>query len=71
MVYTRAEIERIARMAFAAARKRRKKVTSVDKADVLTIMVYWREVVRGISKEFEDIDSSPLHFYHFTGILTV
>lgn len=55
MVYTRAEIERIARMAFAAARKRRKKVTSVDKANVLTTMVFWREVVRGISKEFEDV----------------
>ena len=40
MVYTRAEIERIARVAFEAARKRRKKVTSVDKANVLTAMVF-------------------------------
>ena len=61
MVYTRAEIERIARMAFAAARKRRKKVTSVDKANVLTTMVFWREVVRGISKEFEDVELDHIY----------
>lgn len=61
MVYTRAEIERIARMAFAAARKRRKKVTSVDKANVLTTMVFWREVVCGISKEFEDVELDHIY----------
>ena len=61
MVYTRAEIERIARMAFSAARKRRKKVTSVDKANVLTTMVFWREVVRGISKEFEDVELDHIY----------
>lgn len=55
MVYSRAEIERITRMAFDAARKRRKKVTSVDKANVLTTMVFWREVVRNISKEYGDV----------------
>ena len=47
MVYKRSEIERITRMAFEAARVRRKKVTSVDKANVLTTMVLWREVVIG------------------------
>ena len=45
MVYTRREIERIARAAFDAARLRCKRVTSVDKANVLTTMVLWREVV--------------------------
>ena len=55
MAYTRAEIERIARMAFEAARLRRKKVTSVDKANVLTTMVLWREVVIGIAKEYPDV----------------
>ncbi|MGM0682525.1 MAG: isocitrate/isopropylmalate family dehydrogenase, partial [Thermodesulfobacteriota bacterium] len=45
MIYSRAEIERITRMAFEAARLRRRKVTSVDKANVLTAMVLWREVV--------------------------
>jgi len=55
MVYTRVEIERIARMAFEAARKRRSKVTSVDKANVLTTMVFWREVVKGVAAEYPDV----------------
>jgi len=55
MVYTRAEIERIARLAFNYALKRRKKVTSVDKANVLTTMVLWREVVTEIGQEFPDV----------------
>ena len=55
MVYKRHEIERIARMAFAAAQIRKKKVTSVDKANVLTTMVLWREVVIQIAKEYPDV----------------
>ena len=55
MVYTRAEIERIAHIAFAEARKRRKLVTSVDKANVLTTMVFWREVVTEVAEEYPDI----------------
>ncbi|MDP3479459.1 MAG: 3-isopropylmalate dehydrogenase [Desulfoprunum sp.] len=55
MAYTRFEIQRIARMAFAAARLRRGIVTSVDKANVLTTMVLWREVVIEVSKEFPDV----------------
>jgi 3-isopropylmalate dehydrogenase len=55
MVYTRFEIQRIARMAFAAARLRRGIVTSVDKANVLTTMVLWREVVIEVAKEFPDV----------------
>lgn len=61
MVYTRAEIERIARNAFDAARKRRKKVTSVDKANVLTVMVLWREVVTEIAKEYEDVELEHIY----------
>ena len=61
MVYTRSEIERIARKAFEAARGRRKKVTSVDKANVLTTMVLWREVVTEISKEYDDIELSHIY----------
>ena len=45
MVYSREEIERIAHIAFKSAGLRKKKVTSVDKANVLTTMVFWREVV--------------------------
>ena len=55
MVYTRREIERVAHVAFQAARKRRKKVTSVDKANVLTSMVLWREVVTEIAKAYPDV----------------
>ena len=55
MVYSRFEIERIARMAFEAARLRNKLVTSVDKANVLFSMVLWREVVTEIAKEYPDV----------------
>jgi 3-isopropylmalate dehydrogenase len=55
MSYTRREIERIARMAFGLAAGRRKRVTSVDKSNILTSMVLWREVVDGIAKEFPGI----------------
>src|SRR5690349_13113138 len=55
MTYTRAEIERVARMAFHLARARRKKVTSVDKSNVLENSQLWRRVVTGIAREFEDV----------------
>ncbi len=55
MGYKRSEIQRIARMAFEAARLRRKKVTSVDKANVLTTMVLWREVVLEVAAEYPDV----------------
>ena len=55
MVYTRFEIERIARMAFEAARTRNHLVTSVDKANVLFSMVLWRETVTEVAKEFPDV----------------
>jgi len=50
-VYTTPEIERIARVAFEAARKRRKKVTSVDKANVLEATELWRKVVIRVHAE--------------------
>ncbi len=61
MVYKRSEIERIARMAFDAARLRNKKVTSVDKANVLTTMVLWREVVIEVSKDYPDVELSHIY----------
>lgn len=61
MVYKRSEIERIARMAFEAAQVRGKKVTSVDKANVLTVMVLWREVVKEIAKEYPDVELNHIY----------
>lgn len=53
--YTRAQIERIAHKAFQAARTRRRVVTSVDKANVLTSMVFWREVVSSVAAQYPDV----------------
>ena len=55
MVYTRPEIERIAHMAFQLARKRRKKVTSVDKSNVLENSQLWRRVVTEIAGGYPDV----------------
>ncbi len=55
MVYTTPEIERIAHVAFQSARLRRKKVTSIDKANVLENGVLWREVVTKIGKQYADV----------------
>lgn len=61
MVYSRFEIERIARMAFEAARKRRSIVTSVDKANVLTSMVLWRETVLDVAKSYPDVTLNHIY----------
>ena len=61
MVYTRFEIERIARMAFEAARTRNHLVTSVDKANVLFSMVLWRETVTEVAKEFPDVTLNHIY----------
>lgn len=55
LVYTEDEIKRIARVAFDVASKRNKKVTSVDKANVLEVTGLWREVVNEIRKEYPDV----------------
>ncbi|HLX96434.1 MAG TPA: 3-isopropylmalate dehydrogenase, partial [Verrucomicrobiae bacterium] len=55
MVYTTPEIERIAHVAFKAARLRRKRVTSIDKANVLENGVLWRDVVTRIGKNYQDV----------------
>ncbi len=66
MVYTRGEIERIAHLAFAAARKRRGQVTSIDKANVLTTMVLWREVVCEVAKEYPDVALNHIYIDNAT-----
>ena len=66
MVYHRWEIERITRRAFEAARLRRGKVTSVDKANVLTTMVLWRQVVNEIAKEYPDVQLGHIYIDNAT-----
>jgi len=55
MIYSRYEVERIAHKAFQAARTRRKKVMSVDKANVLESSRLWRETVQAVGKEYPDV----------------
>jgi 3-isopropylmalate dehydrogenase len=55
MTYTRAEIERVTRMAFSLAKARRKKVTSVDKSNVLENSQLWRKVVSEVAHEYPEI----------------
>ncbi len=54
-IYTRGEIERVARMAFELARARRKKVTSVDKSNVLEVSQFWRRVVIEVAQSYSDL----------------
>jgi 3-isopropylmalate dehydrogenase len=59
--YSRKEITRIAIKAFEAARARRKIVHSIDKANVLTSMHFWREVVTQVHKDYQDV--TLIHMY--------
>src|ERR1700690_1542203 len=52
MTYTRAEIDRVTRMAFELARKRRRKLTSVDKSNVIETSQLWRKVVIEVSQDY-------------------
>ena len=55
MRYSESEIERIARVAFELAMKRRRKVLSVDKANVLECSRLWREVVTRVGKDYPEV----------------
>ena len=60
--YTTSEIERVARMAFEIARKRRNKVTSIDKSNVLESMVLWKDTVTEVhDREFSDVTLEHLY----------
>ncbi len=55
MRYSRPEIERIAHVAFQAAQKRNKRVTSVDKANVLETFQFWKDIVSEVGKQYPDV----------------
>ena len=61
MVYHRSEIERIARVAFETAMKRGRRLTSIDKANVLTTMVLWREVVTAVGGEYPQVELTHMY----------
>jgi len=60
MIYSESEIRRIARVAFEAARKRNRKLCSVDKMNVLECTQLWRDVVTEMAKDFPDIELSHM-----------
>ncbi len=60
-VYTTPEIERIVRVAFELARKRRKKVTSVEKANVMHTGVLWREVATRVHADYKDVELGHMY----------
>jgi 3-isopropylmalate dehydrogenase len=61
MRYSRPEIERIAHVAFQAARKRGRKVTSVDKANVLETFQFWRDVVTEVHAQYPDVELDHMY----------
>ena len=61
MRYTVSEIERVARVAFAAATKRRHKLTSVDKANVLETSQLWRQTVSSVALEYPEVEVDHLY----------
>jgi 3-isopropylmalate dehydrogenase len=61
LTYTEPEIRRIGRVAFETARRRNKKLTSVDKANVLELMALWREVMTALGTEYPDVKLEHLY----------
>lgn len=61
MRYSRPEVERIAHVAFQAARKRSKRVTSVDKANVLETFQFWKDIVTEVGREYPDVELDHMY----------
>lgn len=61
MIYTREEVKRIAIVAFDIAMKRDKRICSVDKANVLEVSQFWREIVEEISKDYPEVELSHMY----------
>jgi len=61
LIYTRPEILRITKVAFETAMKRNKKVTSIDKANVLSTSLLWREIVEEVAKDYPEVALNHLY----------
>ncbi len=61
MVYTREEVQRIARVAFDIAMQREKRICSVDKANVLEVSQFWREIVEEMAKEYPEVELTHMY----------
>src|SRR6185295_16938811 len=61
MLYSEPEIRRIARVGFDIARKRKRKLCSVDKANVLDTSILWREVVTAVGRDYPDVSLSHMY----------
>jgi 3-isopropylmalate dehydrogenase len=61
MTYTESEIERICKVAFETAQKRRKKLCSVDKANVLDVSQLWRDKITAMSADYPDVELSHMY----------
>ena len=61
MRYSRPEIERIAHVAFKAAQKRSKRVTSVDKANVLETFQFWKDIMTEVGKDYPDVELDHMY----------
>ncbi len=61
MVYGKEEVVRIAKQAFEAAQRRNKKLTSVDKANVLEVSQFWRKVVEEVASDYPDVELNHMY----------
>ncbi|MFK5977038.1 MAG: 3-isopropylmalate dehydrogenase [Sulfurovum sp.] len=61
MVYTKEEVTRIAVVAFDIAMKRKKRICSVDKANVLEVSQFWREIVEEVAKDYPEVELSHMY----------
>jgi len=61
MIYTREEVRRIAVVAFDIAMKRDKRICSVDKANVLEVSQFWREIVEDVAKDYPEVELSHMY----------
>ena len=61
MVYTREEVERIAVVAFDIAMQRDKRICSVDKANVLEVSQFWREIVEEVAKDYPEVELTHMY----------